>query len=313
MPRTTVVAVLHDSAALLDEFAEGLRLALEGVDDTATVLVDSGSSDQSVAIARSLLPAATVHCLGANLGYAAGINAGLGLAPPEAAAVVLNPDVRLQPGSVTELLRVLDQPGVGIAVPRLLDAHGRLCPSLRRAPSISRVFGEALLGGRLAGHLAPLGEMVRSPHAYENERDVCWATGAALAISRRCLDAVGDWDESFFLYSEETEFALRAHDRGFRVRYTPEAVATHLGGDCSTSPFLWSLQQTNRVRLYRRRHLRLPSAMFLTGVLLSDGLRATRPTSRAAIGSLLELARSGDAPSRPNPRPLSSPTVEALR
>ena len=51
-----------------------------------------------------------------------------------------------------------------------------------------------------------------------------------MLIDRRCYDALGGWDESFFLYSEETDFCLRARDEGWLVGYTPEAAATHIGG-----------------------------------------------------------------------------------
>ncbi|MCZ7627704.1 MAG: glycosyltransferase [Microthrixaceae bacterium] len=65
---------------------------------------------------------------------------------------------------------------------------------------------------------------------YARERDADWATGAAMLISAECLAAVGPWDESFFLYSEETDYCLRARDRGFKLRYSPKATATHIGG-----------------------------------------------------------------------------------
>ena len=43
-----------------------------------------------------------------------------------------------------------------------------------------------------------------------------------MLISRACLARVGTWDESFFLYSEETDFALRARDSGYVLRYIPD-------------------------------------------------------------------------------------------
>jgi N-acetylglucosaminyl-diphospho-decaprenol L-rhamnosyltransferase len=58
-------------------------------------------------------------------------------------------------------------------------------------------------------------------------------------------------DESFFLYSEETDFALRAGDLGFETAFVPNAKVTHLGGESRVSPALWSLLTVNRVRLYR--------------------------------------------------------------
>src|SRR5665811_2530774 len=96
-------------------------------------------------IRDSIAPDATVVEMGRNAGYAAGINAAVAAAPPHTAVLVLNPDVRLGAGCVPELLRALREPGVGIAVPRLLDAHAVLIDSMRRAPTCLRALGDALI------------------------------------------------------------------------------------------------------------------------------------------------------------------------
>ena len=110
------------------------------------------------------------------------------------------------------------------------------------------------------------------PDRYDQEQTTAWATGAALAVSPACRAAVGRWDESFFLYSEETDYALRAADAGFAVRYTPASVVAHVGGDQGRAPRLWALSAANRVELHRRRHGRL------AGSVLRRGRRwSTRP------------------------------------
>ena len=68
------------------------------------------------------------------------------------------------------------------------------------------------------------------------------------------LRQLGGWDESFFLYSEETDFAAAARRRGFRTWYEPSALAVHIGGQSGTSDRIHSMQIVNRVRYYRRRH-----------------------------------------------------------
>ena len=116
-------------------------------------------------------------------------------------------------------------------------------------------------------------------------------TGAIMLISAQCLEKCGLWDESFFLYSEETEFALRARDHGFATRLAPEARATHLGGESNTSARLWALLSVNRVRLYRRRHSAVATALYWCAVMLREAPRAAlgRRTSRAAVTALLRL------------------------
>ena len=65
--------------------------------------------------------------------------------------------------------------------------------------------------GRAARHVSS--EFIRDDRAYRVARPIDWATGAALMVARPVWDAVGQWDEQFFLYSEETDFFRRVRDR----------------------------------------------------------------------------------------------------
>jgi len=165
---------------------------------------------------------------------------------------------------------------------------GTPAKSLRRTPTVLRALGEAVLGER-AGRYPSLGETVVDPAAYRRRGVTDWATGAAMLISADCARACGPWDESFFLYSEETDFALRAGDLGFATAFVPGAEVTHLGGESRVSPALWSLLVVNRVRLYRKRHSAAATAAFWAAVFLRESSRAMlgHRRSRRAVGALL--------------------------
>lgn len=293
--RIVVVVVTYNSSAVIGACLESLAAGLDGL-DYEVVVGDNGSDDATSDLVRQHCPGATVVDLGRNAGYAAGINAGIAAARPYDAALVLNPDVRLAPGAVGRLACVLAEPGVGIAVPRILGPSGELELSLRREPTVLRAWGEAVLGGHRAGRFGPLGEVMSDRGAYERPGEADWATGAVMLVSEACLRACGEpspgtsgpWDESFFLYSEETEFALRARDAGFALRYAPDSVVVHLGGESNTSPDLWRLLTLNRLRLYARRHGRLSTVAFWCALIVNDVLRLRRgPTHRAALAGLL--------------------------
>ena len=100
--------------------------------------------------------------------------------------------------------------GVGIVVPQIRTPDGTIFRSLRREPTVGRALGTAVMGGRVAGLFPRLSETVGDDRSYLSAHDVDWATGAAMLVTRQCADATGPWDESFFLYSEETDFAERA-------------------------------------------------------------------------------------------------------
>ncbi len=295
--RVAVVVVTYNSATLLPDLVSSLDAGLADLEWSLTV-VDNASTDGSCAAARRVAPQATVIETGRNGGYAAGINIGVASLDDYDAVLVLNPDVRLTDGCVRRLLDALRKPGTGIAVPRLLDAEGELIESQRREPTVLRALADAVVGARRAGRFALFGEVVTNPRCYEHETMTDWAEGSTLLISAECISACGPWDERFFLYSEETEFALRARDAGFATRYTPDAVAIHLEGDSAGSPSLWPLLVTNRVRLFRLRHGRVHTFAFWTAVVLREGSRALlgKPTSRAAFGALVSPRRMFGTP-----------------
>ncbi|MGW7458988.1 glycosyltransferase [Streptomyces sp. NPDC054797] len=292
-----VLVVTWNSAPVLPEFLASLPEGMAGL-DWRLVVADNDSADGTVDLVRSLAPDATVVQTGRNAGYAAGVNAALGAAAGWEggfrAVLVCNPDIRMRRGCAELLVDALDAdpPGggrVGISVPLLYEEGGRApVHSLRREPSVTRALGEAVLGNRRAGRFPRWSELVTDPAAYGRATVVDWATGALMALSRECLEACGAWDESFFLYSEETEYCLRARDRGFLTRLEPAAAATHLGGDSRVSPRLWSLLTLNRVRLYGRRHGAAATAAFRAAVLLRETSRAVlgRPASAAAAKAL---------------------------
>jgi N-acetylglucosaminyl-diphospho-decaprenol L-rhamnosyltransferase len=276
----SLVVVTHDSASLLPGFAMALAGALEGVERHEVVVVDSGSTDGSAEQFAALMPGAIVVDLGGNLGYAAGLNAGVAATRLGGPVLLLNPDIRPAAGAVARLVDALSGDAVGITVPRLVGEHGETQPSLRRRPTVTRALGEAVLGGPRAGRIHALGELVLDPRAYDHPSTVDWATGAVMCVTRRCLEVVGTWDESYFLYSEETDFALRAGDAGFSTVYVPAAEVVHFGGDAHIAPSLFALLNVNRVRAYRARHGRLATASFRAAIGFGLAGRALAGSTR---------------------------------
>jgi N-acetylglucosaminyl-diphospho-decaprenol L-rhamnosyltransferase len=298
-PAVTVVVVTYNSAALLPGLLASLPEACADVAPIEVVVADNASTDGTIELLRTRRDVRTVE-VGRNAGYAAGINAGVAAVEPADAILVLNPDVRLAPGSVRRLLDAAAATSTGITVPRLVDEGGVTMHSLRRDPSVGRALGEALLGGERSGRIPWLGELVVDPRRYERPGAVDWATGAAMLITRACWEAVGEWDESFFLYSEETDYSIRTRRAGFRIEYVPDASAVHVGGDLDVSPGLWTINTLNRVRLFARDHGRVHTGAFRAAVVLNEALRAAagRERSRAALRALL---RPSERPSEMTP------------
>jgi N-acetylglucosaminyl-diphospho-decaprenol L-rhamnosyltransferase len=292
-PTVTVAVVTYNSAHLLPSLLDGLGPGLAPL-PWRLVVADNDSADGTVEVLRRLAPAATIVEMGRNAGYAAGINAAVRAAGPgPGPTLVLNPDVALAPGCVPELLRVLEEEGAGVVVPRLLDGDGELVLSMRREPTVLRAAADALIGANRAGRFPLLGEVVTDRALYERRTTTDWAEGSTQLVSAACLAACSPWDEGFFLYSEETDFHLRAGAAGFPVCYVPSTQAVHLGGESTTSPALWSLLVANRVKLFAKRHGPVRTALYWSMLLLREGTRALlgRRTSRRAARALVDPGR----------------------
>lgn len=299
MPRPlmlSVVTVTYNSAGVLGGFLDTMERGLEGVDDAEIVVADNSSRDGSVALAHRHPTGPRIVETGRNGGYAAGINAATRTIADDRTILVLNPDIRLARGAARALLVRLDEDaGIGIAVPRMTEEGGALYHSLRREPSLATAWAEAVLGGRVAMRLG-IGEIIGPDPLYDTGGAVDWATGAALAIAPRARAAVGEWDESYFLYSEEVDYMRRVRAAGLRVEYVPSARVMHIGhgGEPEENPRLCGLLTANRIRDYRRRHGFLPSVLFRAAVVLGEALRAPRGRGhRASLRAALS-ARSVD-------------------
>ena len=298
---TTLVIVTWNSRRHLKRLADGLPGATQGLTRWRVVVADNDSSDGTPEEVALLMPDAELIRMGRNAGYAAAINAGARRASAEDVVVVMNADLGLHPGCVNALVRALDEPGVGVACPRLLETDGSTSPSIRREPSAARAWAEAVLGGDRASRLG-LSHVVSGAEVYAQARDVDWATGAMLAVSPEARRRVGDWDESFFLYSEEVDYCRRVRRSGLRVRYVPAAVADHESGPYGENVDLWRILVRNRVVDYSRHHGTAAAALFRGGVAAGELLRAPRsPAHRAGL-------RAAVRPGSLTPAPPEEPT-----
>jgi N-acetylglucosaminyl-diphospho-decaprenol L-rhamnosyltransferase len=244
-PDVAIVIVTYNSRALIADLLDSISGALDGA-TAEVVVVDNNSRDGTADYVAQRDDCMLVRS--ANVGYAAGINRGVMEAQKAGAILALNPDVIFRRGSIPPMLRALRRENTGIVVPQVRGGEGDLSMSLRREPSILRSLGLT------ATRLSVFSEYINKRSLYASPRIVDWALGAAILMSRECYDSLVGWDESYFLYSEETDLCLRARDKGFLTVYEPSSVVVHIGGQSGRDHRTHSMRCINRVRLYRRRH-----------------------------------------------------------
>lgn len=291
------VIVTHNSANVVEDLLDSLPPAMADLRYHVTV-VDNGSADRTVDIVRRCAAVDTV-IRSSNLGYAAGLNSGVRASPASRAVLVLNPDARLEPMSVPRMIEPLGKDRVGIVAPVVLDPDGSVSRSLRRTPSLARAAGLGFTG------LPAVSEYVDDPAAYRVPGQADWALGAVLAMDRACYDELNGWDETYFLYSEETDFCLRTADAGWQVWFEPSARVMHIGGGSGRDDRTHAMQIINRVRLYRRRHSAANAWAYFALTAASECtwvLRGHR-NSLAAIAALIRPSRRPAELAAPNVMP----------
>lgn len=284
-----VVIVTYNSETDVGPLLASLREATPSV-RMCVVVVDNDSADGTLGVLAEHADI-TVRSSGGNRGYAGGINVALRLVGRARSILVLNPDLVVRPGSVREMLDCLDSTGAGVVVPRLVDSRGVLQTSLRREPTVLRSFGEALFGSRARRRPGWLSETVFDQESYRRAHVVEWATGAALLIDRALADRLGDWDERYFLYSEETDYFRRARNAGATVWYDPAATVAHRQGGSGVSAGQSALMSVNRVRYAERHGTPAAAALVHVAVTLHAALRAHRAADRYALTVLLDRRR----------------------
>ncbi|MEE8603048.1 glycosyltransferase [Euzebya tangerina] len=296
--RLGVVIVTYNSAAVIEQLLDTLPAALSGIATHRVMVVDNNSADATPHIVARRDDVTLVRNP-RNLGYAAACNVGAAHLDDDDDLLLLNADLRPEPGSIARMLAVADEHDqIAVVVPRLVDDHGGTALSQRREPTVSRAVGEAVLGRR-ARRFSLSSEVVADAGRYETSGPTDWATGAAMLITSGGRRRVGRWDERFFLYSEETDYCLRVADAGMLTWYEPTATMQHSGGAAHTDPRLWSLLTVNRVKLFGKRNGPAAARLFWAAAFLGEVLRLPRhPRHRAASGALLRLALSRTIPFR---------------
>lgn len=257
------------------------------------VVADNESTDGTRELVESEFPRARVVTC-PNHGFGHANNRGLETTSSRY-VLFLNPDTEILEGSFEELVADLDgRQEIGLVGVRQVAADGVLFPTVRRFPSVSRFFFEALGSERFPMRASWLGERELDMSLYERDIACDWTSGSFMLARREALVSAGTFDERFFIFSEEVDLCLRIRQAGWDIRHLPTMTILHHFNKVGVSPRMVA-QGVYARQQYLRKHFGRAGRVACRGaVYLRLSLRALpigRDRARAEARSL--AAREG--------------------
>jgi GT2 family glycosyltransferase len=238
----SVIIVNWNTRELLLKCLESVAATLRGILHEV-IVVDNASTDGSVALLKERFPAVIRIENTENRGFGAANNQALAIMKGRY-ALLLNSDAVLTEHAAAELLACLEsRPDAAMACGQLLNADGSRQNSIAAFPSLLTLPAnmpllEFLFPRRFPG----------KRHTYTQPIEVDSGVGACLMVRREAIAAVGGFDERYFFFFEETDWAYRMRQAGWKILYVPGAFIYHLQGQ-SIGHHIRS-----RIEFYRSRY-----------------------------------------------------------
>ncbi len=265
-----VVIVNWNTGEHLDACLRSIECAsTDDVRISKVTVVDNASSDGSADRVSSTVFTVEILRNAVNAGFAAACNQGARVSDADY-LLFLNPDTRLRPETLSEVVRFMDAEGsskVGICGALLLRPDGTGAISCSRFPTL-RTFVCAMTGlTAVLPRFFPSHHL--SPSETTSSRPVDQVIGAFFFVRSQLFILLEGFDERFFVYFEDVDFSLRARQLGFTTYFLREARVVHVENVSSTQVPAERLLYSLRSRLlYAHRHWPRRRAVFLAMLTL---------------------------------------------
>lgn len=256
LARVAVLMVNYNTGEVLQRglrtLRPGFRAGLE------VVVVDNASVDGSFETVGREFPEVRLVQAGGNRGFGAGVNISARQTTREF-LLLLNPDCFIQPDAIARLAEVLeDNRDLGFVGPRIdLESGLPDHACLRADPDAVGALLYFSRLPRLFPHSTRLNRYSLAHADYDAEQPLLAGTAACLMVRSADFDAVGGFDESFFMYGEDLDLCRRLRESGHPGFYVPAARALHLKGEASRKQSRAMLLEFHRAMwTYYRKHER---------------------------------------------------------
>ncbi len=238
-----------------DDLTRCLRSVADATGDSRTqiLVVDNASRDGSADRALEACPQARVIRNATNRGFPSAANQGM-RASSAPFVFLLNPDAVISAGTLGGFLKVArEHPRAGVIGCLTKNPDGTVYPSARKVPSVVESLMHSFLGPFLPDN--------RWSRAYtiadwdrRSERQVQWVSGSSMLLRREALDAVGIFDERYFMYVEDVDLCTRMRMAGWEVWFSPELEVEHIVGSVTRGSKRMTLEHSKSIYVYYVKH-----------------------------------------------------------
>lgn len=230
------------------------------------IVVDNGSTDDSVSMVQARFPAVKLIRNERNQGFARANNQALEISESRY-VMLLNSDTIVLPGVIDTLIEIADRnPTVGMVGPKLLNMDGSLQKSWYSFPSIlSEMIGQNFRNRTPVPNI---------PDTFE----VDWIMGACMLVRAEVLRGVGLLDEDYFFYSEEMDWCFRIKKHNWKIWYTTSTALYHLGGGSTRKGSVTHLVRlyTSKLLYFKKNHGNFARTLLRLGLALSNTFGVVR-------------------------------------
>jgi GT2 family glycosyltransferase len=277
-PRVTIILLNWNGAG--NTVSCLAALATTTYPNYGIVVIDNGSTDDSVARIKSSFPDTCIMETGRNLGYAGGNNLGIRYALEHSADYVwiLNNDTIVDPGCLQQMVEAAESD-------KRIGMVGSMIFYLDTPQVIWYAGGTVDLKG--GGRTRHIGKDEPDIGRHDTPGETDYITGCSMLVRRELIDAIGLMDENYFLYFEDVDWCLKARKSGWKLCFEPQAVLLHAEG--AQLERLFSdrfIYYTLRNRLYFMKRfapgnmlachlLQLRSALYFAKSALKKGFRSS--------------------------------------
>jgi len=192
---------------------------------TEVIVVDNSSTDGSAAMVAGEFPSVTLIASDRNLGFAAGNNAGFGIARGKY-WLVLNPDTEILPGSLAAAVEVLRTHNNIAAVGACqIGVDGEIQRSVRGFPTVTNLL-RSMLPGPLYSD-----EYWRRNFDYSKTQPAPQPMATFTLFRAGTVRSLAGYDEQFPIFFNDVDLCKRIWDSGSEIWYSPDVKILHHGGE----------------------------------------------------------------------------------